>query len=87
MLIDELLVDRPHDLEIDFDRIEVKQGNAKLVGCCNSNCAGIRQILVDEVGNQRQPLLLCGIASLQEALLGDNPILNEPPGQPCKIIL
>ena len=85
VVVEQLLIDRSNDVKIDLDRVEVQQRHAKLMGCGSSDATGVRQVLINEVGNQRQLLFFCEIDRLKELFLGDQSVLHKPSWQAGKI--
>ena len=85
MLVDQLLVDRANDVDVDLSRVEIQQRHTELMRSSDGDGAGVRQVLVDEVRHERQFRLFRSIGRLEELLFRDQPVLDQPPGQACKI--
>ncbi len=81
MFVDELLIDCPDDVEVDLDRLEVQQRHTEFVRGGDGDCAGVCEFCPHQVRNQRQPFRLRRFGRIQELLLGNNAVLNQPPGQ------
>ena len=79
MLVDQFLVDGADNFDVNLDGIEVQEGNTEFVRRGNRDCACLGKFLVDQVCDERDLCLLCGIGCLEELLLGDQPVLHKPP--------
>ena len=81
MLVDELLVDRPDDVEVDLDSVEIQQRHTEFVRGRDGNCPGFREILVDQVSDERHFLAACGFRGFGKLILSDDAVLDEAPWQ------
>ena len=81
MLGNEFLVDRANDVDIDLNRVEVKQRDAEFVRGGHRDCARVGQFFTDEMGYQRDLFLPGGFIGLLQRFLGDDAILHEAPRQ------
>ena len=77
VLVEQFLVHRPNYVQIDFDRVEIQKRHAEFVRGSNSDRARIRQILIDQIGDQRSSSLSSPTQWLREAF----PRLSDHPGR------
>ena len=87
MLVDELLVDRPNTVDVEFDGVKVHQRHAELVRRGYSDSAGVGNILVDEIGDQRHLFFLGRLTGLGKLRLGDDAVLYQPARQSRQVCL
>ena len=77
MLADQVLVDRPDDVEINLDGVEVEQRYAEFMGGRDGDRAGFREVILDDVGDERLLLLASRIGGLLDHVFVDDAVLHQ----------
>jgi len=87
VFVDAFLIDGTYPVEIDIDSIDIQQRHTEFMGGGYGYRAGIGQVLINEICDQRQFIFLCTFHGLNEPILTNQAILDETPGQACEVCL
>ena len=85
MLADQVLVDALDDVEVDLHGVEVEQRHAEFVRGGHGDGPGLGELVVDQVGDQRNFFLAGRFGRIVQLVLGDDAVLDEPPRQSGEI--
>ena len=85
MFAEQVLIDHPDHVQIEIQGLEIDDGHAKLMRGGGRDIPGVGQLLVDQIGDQRD-LLFAGLRAggLQSGLF-HNPVLDQTAGSPRRL--
>ena len=77
MFVEQFLIDLPKAVQVDIDRVQIQQWDAKFVRSGNSDSTRIRHFIGDQIRHQRRACFSRSLGCLEHLSFADNAILHE----------